>query len=66
MAWTQAQLDALKDAYASGHVHVQFADRAVTYRSLDEMERAIARIQAELSGETNIVRQIKIRPSQGY
>ena len=37
MAWTQVDVDKLKAAIAQGATKVKFADREVTYRSLDEM-----------------------------
>lgn len=41
MAYTQAQLDALQAALASGTLRVEYEDRAITYRSLDELQEAI-------------------------
>lgn len=35
--WTTADLEALEKAIASGALSVQYADRRVQYRSLDEM-----------------------------
>jgi hypothetical protein len=37
MAYTAAQLTALESAIASGALTVRYADKMVTYRSLDEM-----------------------------
>lgn len=46
MAWTQADLDALKRAIATGALKVRYADgREVTYRTLKEM-RAIYDLMA--------------------
>jgi hypothetical protein len=39
MAYTQQQLAALEAAIAEGALSVKYADKAVTYRSLDEMQR---------------------------
>ncbi len=39
MAFTQAQLDALESAIAQGALEVQYSDKRVRYRSLDEMLR---------------------------
>lgn len=45
MALSQADADALELAIASGALKVRYADgREVTYRSLAEMERILARI----------------------
>jgi hypothetical protein len=62
MAWTQAQLDELKSAYASGVMRVRHEDRWIEYRTAPEMERAIARIEAELAGAagTRRTRQYRI------
>jgi hypothetical protein len=49
MAFTQAQLDALKAAYATGVRSVTFGDRTTTYASMDEMAKAIARIETEIA-----------------
>lgn len=53
MAWTQAQLDALKTAYAQGVRSVTFADRTTVYQSQAEMADAIAKIEAELARSTS-------------
>lgn len=37
MAWTQTDLDALKAAMKRGERVVQYRDRRVEYRSMDEM-----------------------------
>lgn len=37
MAWTQEQLDAIEAAIADGSLEVEYRDRRVKYRSLDEM-----------------------------
>ncbi len=38
--WTQAELDALERAIASGVVTVKFEDREVTYRSMTDLLKA--------------------------
>ena len=40
MAWSQADLDALDDAIKSGTRQVRFADREVTYMSMDDLLKA--------------------------
>lgn len=45
---TQADYDALKRAIASGHQQVRFGDRTVTYRSMNEMQRALSMMAREL------------------
>ena len=51
MAFTQADLDAVRSAIARGERSVQFADRSVTYRSMDELLRAEERISNALTTE---------------
>lgn len=50
MAYTQTDLDKLKAALANGGVgEVEFKDgRRVRYRSVDEINQAIAAVKAEL------------------
>lgn len=48
MANTQADLDALNEAIASGHLRVRYSDKEITYRRLDEMLAAKAILEAEL------------------
>jgi len=50
MAYTQAQLNAIKEAFASGTLTVDYDGKRVTYRSLREMKEIIATIEAELAG----------------
>ncbi|MHC4335513.1 MAG: phage head-tail joining protein [Planctomycetota bacterium] len=51
MAFTQVDLDAVRAAIAKGERSVQFADRSVTYRSMDELLRAEERIASALTTE---------------
>lgn len=64
MATTQADLDALDEAIASGTLQVRFADRQVTYRSLDEMLRIRARMDRALNGAGT--RRVKIAARSGW
>jgi hypothetical protein len=54
MAWTQADIDRLKSAIATGAKISEFrsgdTSRKVELRSLDEMERLLASMQAEVAG----------------
>lgn len=55
MAWTQADIDALKAAMATGALSVSYAGppaRSITYRSLAEMQSLLAQMQASVSGAT--------------
>jgi hypothetical protein len=48
--FTQAQLDAIEKAYASGVLVVEYEGQRTTYRSLNEMERIMSKIRLALSG----------------
>lgn len=48
MSFTSTQLQALKDALASGELTVTFDGKTVTYRSVEELKAAIAYVEAEL------------------
>ena len=50
--FTQAQLDAIKRAYASGVTEVSYDGKTTKYRSLNEMRQIIATIQADLASQT--------------
>lgn len=51
---TQADVDAIIAAIASGTQEVQFADRRrVVYRSVSDMERALATLRIELAATDN-------------
>lgn len=65
--YTDQQLQALKDALATGTLRVRFADRDVTYRSVAELKTAIATVQNELdvAAGTQPKRQVRIWTSKG-
>lgn len=46
MAFTQTDLDALNKAIGSGVTQVQYADKTIRYRTLDEMMR-VRRVMME-------------------
>ena len=48
--WTQAQIDTLKAAIASGTLHVAFADRSQTFHSLEDMLKLLGLMERTLSG----------------
>jgi len=52
MAYTQAQLDALKRAIAAGVTEVDYNGRRVKYRSLAEMQRIAELMAEEISPST--------------
>ncbi len=47
MAWTLAELDALRKAYASGTLRVAFEGRSVEYGSATDLLSRIRTIEAE-------------------
>lgn len=58
MAWTQDQLDALEEAIASSTLKVKYADKEVTYRSLDEMLKVRDMMRADLGITTGRTKRI--------
>ncbi len=50
MAYSQAQLDALRQAIAQGVTTIEYQGKRITYRSLDEMTALEARIARDLAG----------------
>jgi len=50
MGFTEADLEAIRRAIATGERQVQFSDRGVTYRSIDELLQAEKHIAAALAG----------------
>lgn len=50
MAYTQAQIDSLKKAIASGVSTVRHGDTLTTFRSLAEMKEALRDMETEVSG----------------
>lgn len=57
MSYSQADLNALKAAFASGVLSVEYAGRRTTFRSQADLSAAIATVEAELSPTT-------VRPRQ--
>ena len=69
MAWTQSDLDAIEAAMASGELDVQYKDRRVRYRSIEELERARAIIQGALATPpaTPVPKQVRmVEKTKGY
>ncbi|NEI52705.1 hypothetical protein GR217_34365 [Rhizobium leguminosarum] len=62
MAYTQAQIDSLKKAIASGVLIVRHGDEQITYRSLAEMRRVLA----DMEGEVNPTVQTARRTVAGF
>lgn len=61
MAWTQTDIDKLKAAIGQGATKVKFADREVTYRSLEEMRETLRLMQVEVDAATGVVRSRRRR-----
>lgn len=53
MAFSQAQLDAVETAIASGELKVAFNGREVSYRSIDDLIKARDTIKASLSSASS-------------
>lgn len=52
MSWTASDLVAIEAAIASGALSVQFSDRRVQYRTMDELLKARAIIKAQVESST--------------
>ena len=66
MAYTQSHLDALQEALASGTLTVTFEGRSMTYRSVQELQRAISVVQDSLNQQScKRVRQYQLSGSKG-
>lgn len=50
--YNQAQLDAIRKAYASGITRVTYDGKTTEYRSLADMRQIIATIEADLASAT--------------
>ena len=57
--YTEAQIQALKDAISQGTLKVEYSDKKVTFRSLAEMRQTLALMQNELHPGT-------ARPTRRY
>ena len=66
LATMQAQLDALRTAYASGSQTVSYGDKSVTYRGLEEMRAAIAALENQINGERGVGKSIVVRSTKGW
>jgi hypothetical protein len=66
MAWTQAQLDALEEAIASGVLTVKYTDKEVTYRSQKEMLTLRDMMRKALGLTSNGRRRIFPQAGKGF
>ena len=64
LATLQAKRDALVLAMSSGESMVRYADRSVTYRSVEEMQKALAFLDSEIEAAGGSARSD--RSSYGY
>ena len=73
MAYTETQLQALESALAKGERRVTFADKTVEYRSVDELQAAIAAVKRDLFEQAvdtglwpGAPRQIRVTTGKGF
>ena len=73
MTYTPTQLDALKRALATGEHRVSFGDKTVEYRSVDELQAAIAAVKRDLFEQAvdtglwpGAPRQIRVTTGKGF
>lgn len=65
-SWTQADLDALDDAIGKGVLEVEYDDKRVKYRSLDDMLKIRKLMLACLNKGNGISCTILAEPRKGY
>ena len=72
MAYTQADLEALQAALAKGEKRVSFGDKTVEYRSVEELQAAIAAVKRDLFEQAvstglwpGTPRQIRLHTTKG-
>ncbi len=70
--YTEAQLQALRDALARGEKRVTFGDKTVEYRTVDELKQAIAEVEAAMHKDAvstglcpRAPRQIRVTTGKG-
>ena len=68
MAYTEQQLQALRDALANGVRRVRFGDREIEYRTVDELKQAIAVAEADVAKSSGVAvtRQIRVSTEKGF
>lgn len=66
--YTDEQLQALRDALATGVTRVKFGEREIEYRTIEELKTAIATIEAEIAKDSGTipVRQIRVSTDKGF
>lgn len=70
--YTEAQLQALRDALAKGEKRVSFGDKTAEYRTVEELKAAIAEVEAAMHQDAvatglypRAPRQIRITTGKG-
>lgn len=70
MSWTEADVNRLKSAIASGQLSVRYGDRQITYQSVDAMLTALDRMQADLGANNGLpprsTRQFNFKTLRGF
>ena len=58
MAWTEAELDALRRAYAAGTTRVAYDGKSIDYGSADDLLTRIRLIEREMAGAAGRPRSV--------
>jgi len=68
MAYTETQLEALREALATGTRRVSYGDKTLEYRSVEELQVAIREVEAALARGKSapVARQIRVTTSKGF
>lgn len=66
MAWTQADVDALKAAIAAGVKRVKYTDREVEFQDTASMQLALASMQAEVAAAAGAPNYTLITTRKGF
>lgn len=71
--YTEAQLQALRDALAKGEKRVTFGDKTVEYRTVEELKTAIREVEAAMHNDAvatglwpRAPRQIRVTTQKGF
>ena len=71
--YTEAQLQALRDALVRGEKRVTFGDKTVEYRAVDELKQAITEVEAAMHKDAvstglypRAPRQIRVTTGKGF
>lgn len=61
MAWTDDELAALRQAYASGTLKVSYDGKSIEYGSAEDLLTRIRRIEAEIASASG-----RVKPSRSF